>query len=338
MKHSFNKKILLMTLMVFVIMASTVFARPILKTIQVDDSLIEIQLNGKDIIFEDDEKPFIYNGKTYVPIRTFAEQDNKKVSWDVKNNRVVIEDGIKISSDPRLEQNVSGTLWLMSGENRANSYQVFNLAKMLFDKALEGNKGEEKLAVIVDIDDAIIDSTSYTCQLMGGKEWTTQAWEEWVASDLPKAIPGSVEFLNYVVDNGGEVFYITNRWPAIREATLESLEKLGFPIDNEKHLFVREDGTPSSKESRRNIVEKDYEVVLLIGDNLEDFSDAFSPSLGLEGRAKAVDEFKEKWGTKFLVLPNPMYGDWEKAIINNEKGLSIEETIERRREILLKNQ
>lgn len=338
MKRRLNNKTLLMFLMAFIIMASTAFANPILKTIQIEDKPIEILLNGKKIVFEDDKKPFIHNGTTYVPLRAFVEQDNKKISWDAKNNTVFIEDSSKISSNPLLEQNVSATLWLMSAENRANSYQVFNFARMLFDKALEENQGEKKLAVIVDIDDTIIDSTSYTCQLMAGKEWTNQAWEEWVASDSPVAIPGSVEFLNYVVDNGGEVFYITNRWPAIREATLESLKRLGFPIDDENRLFIREDGTPSSKESRRNIVEKDYEVVLLMGDNLEDFSDAFSPSLGVEGRAKAVDEFKDVWGTKFLVLPNPMYGDWEKAIVNNEKGLSTEETIERRREVLLNNQ
>lgn len=337
MKSKFDRKTLFLALIIAVIMTGSVFARPVLRTIEVSDYDVAVQLNGKEMQFGD-EKPFIYNGTTYVPIKDFAEQDNKKVSWDSKNKKVIIEDGSKISVDPRLEQNVSGTLWLMSGENRANSYQTFNLAKMMFHKAVEENKGKEKLAVIVDIDDAIIDSTSYTCQLMGGKEWTTQAWEEWVASNSPKAIPGAVEFLNYVKEQGGEVFYITNRWPGIREATLESLNKLGFPIEDEKNLFVREDGTPSSKESRRNIVEKDYNVVLLIGDNLEDFSDEFSPSLGLKGRAEAVDEFKEDWGTKFIVLPNPMYGDWEKAIIDNKKGLSIEETIEMRRKVLLQNQ
>jgi len=336
MKRSLNKRTLIITLLMIAIMTSTVFAKPLLRIIQVSDSDIIIQLNGKEISFGEDEKPFVHNGTTYVPLRTFAEQDNKEVSWDGKNNQVIITDGSKISSNPLLEQNVSGTLWLMSSENRANSYQAFNLARMMFDKAMDENKSKKNLAVIVDIDDTLINSTSYTCQLIGGREWTTQAWEEWIASDAPEAIPGSVEFLNYVVDNGGEVFYITNRWPGIKGSTLKSLNQLGFPAKDEKYLMVREDGTPSSKESRRNLAEKDHNLVLLMGDNLEDFSDAFSPSLGLAGRAKAVDEFKEKWGKKFIVLPNPMYGDWEKTMVNNKKGLSVEETVEIRREILLR--
>jgi 5'-nucleotidase (lipoprotein e(P4) family) len=213
LKLNLSKRTVIITLLMIAIMTSTVFAKPLLKTIQLSDNDITIQLNGKEISFGEGEKPFVHNGTTYVPLRTFAEQDNKEVSWDGKNNQAIITDGSKISSSPLLEQNVSGTLWLMSSENRANSYQAFNLAKMMFDKAMDENKSKKKLAVIVDIDDTIIDSTSYTCQLMGGKEWTTQAWEEWIASDAPKAIPGSVGFLNYVVDNGGEVFYITNRWP-----------------------------------------------------------------------------------------------------------------------------
>lgn len=328
---------IIMLIIIISLIAVPVFSSSFSNNIQELTYDVKIKLDDQQLEFKDEMKPFIHAGRTYVPLRCFFESIGYKVDWDNDSSTALIENQNIIAKNPLVEQNVSGTLWLMSAEGKANSYQTFNLAKMMFDKAMDENVNKEKLAVIVDIDDTIIDSTSYTCGIMAGKEMSSKAWGEWIASDLPKALPGSVEFLNYVVENGGEVFYITNRWPEIKEGTLQSLANLNFPLADDEHLFIREANMPSSKESRREKVEKDHKVVLLMGDNLEDFSDAFSPKLGVEGRSKAVDEFKELWGTKFIVLPNPMYGDWDKTIYKGEKGLNMQQMIEKRREVLFNN-
>lgn len=51
-------------------------------------------------------------------------------------------------------------------------------------------------------------------------------------------------------------------------------------------------------------LEKDYEVILLIGDNLNDFSEDFYHA-SLEERNTAADKHQAQFGTKFIVLPNP---------------------------------
>ncbi len=55
---------------------------------------------------------------------------------------------------------------------------------------------------------------------------------------------------------------------------------------------------------------ENFEVVLLLGDNLSDFSELFDGQ-PTEKRNTTADELREEFGRKFIVLPNPMYGDWE---------------------------
>ena len=98
------------------------------------------------------------------------------------------------------------------------------------------------------------------------------------------AIPGAVEFLNYATSRGVRVFYITNRKAAEKEGTAINLRKLGFPNVNDETLLVRTDTKSSSKEPRRQSVSAKYRVVLLMGDNLNDFSDVFENAKTISGR------------------------------------------------------
>jgi 5'-nucleotidase (lipoprotein e(P4) family) len=49
---------------------------------------------------------------------------------------------------------------------------------------------------------------------------------------------------------------------------------------------------------------------MLLGDNLSDFMDVFDKK-STQVRNKLVEGMKDDFGRKFIVLPNPMYGDWE---------------------------
>jgi len=97
---------------------------------------------------------------------------------------------------------------------------------------------------------------------------------------------------------------------------------------DENHVFIREAGMASSKESRRAKVEKDYKVVLLLGDNLEDFADLFPVTQGNDARRDAVDKLRDQWGDKFIIFPNAVYGDWEKAIYYYDKTKSMEQRMQ----------
>ena len=52
------------------------------------------------------------------------------------------------------------------------------------------------------------------------------------------------------------------------------------------------------------------------------------------GRMAAADQNKSQFGTRFIALPNPMYGDWENAIYDYNFKLSSEEKRAKRRALL----
>ena len=62
---------------------------------------------------------------------------------------------------------------------------------------------------------------------------------------------------------------------------------------------------------------------MLLGDNLDDFSDVFE-SRTIEARFIETDKLKSDWGTRWIVLPNAMYGTWENAIYEYNQGKMTE--------------
>lgn len=87
-------KILRLVFTVFVsfivIGSAVVYGENIVKTIQVTYRNISIQVNGR--IVSSDQEPFIYQGRTFVPLRTIGEALGKTVEWDNSKNQVVIND------------------------------------------------------------------------------------------------------------------------------------------------------------------------------------------------------------------------------------------------------
>ena len=216
-------------------------------------------------------------------------------------------------------------------EYRALCYQTFNLAKMNLDKSLS-QKQSQKQAIIVDCDETIIDNSAYEVFLLGKNfGYSSKTWIKWMDAAEAKAIPGAVDFLNYASQKGVEIFYITNRRVVGYEGTKKNLLELGFPNVDEKHLLLRTD--TSNKQPRRDIVEKDYEVVLLMGDNLNDFLHIFAEK-SVKERFAETDKLKEVWGKKFIVLPNPMYGEWEGAVIDYNYGAAASKKNEIRKKSL----
>ena len=134
------------------------------------------------------------------------------------------------------------------------------------------------------------------------------------------------------MNKGVDVFYISNIKIRYKEVTMMKLQTLGFPQVMDAHVLLRVE--TSDKAPRRQIVQKGHTIVLLMGDNLNDFDSIFRKK-GVADRPAAVDLSKEKFGTKFIVLPNPMYGDWEGAVYNYNWKLSPKEKSEARKASLI---
>lgn len=226
-------------------------------------------------------------------------------------------------------------LWTQaSGERNALCYQSFALARMVLDRDLRMNRrSRQRRAVVVDIDETVMDNSAFQATLLkNGQVYSAGSWTNWVNRREATAIPGAVEFLRYAASRGVRVFYITNRKQAEEgEATIANLKKLGFPDVSNETVMGRTDPNSSSKEARRQTVGSRYRIVLLMGDNLNDFAEVFDKSRTVEDRIAAVERNKQEFGTRFIVLPNPMYGDWENAVYDYNFKLTEQEKAAKRR-------
>lgn len=219
-----------------------------------------------------------------------------------------------------------------AAEKRALSYQAFNMAKMMLDIEMENSDLTKKLAVVVDIDETVLDNSPFEARCIIENSDYPKYWNEWCELAKAKPLAGSVEFLNYAKSKDVEVFYITNRRIKLFDVTLKNLKEKGFPFADKEHLLIRTD--KSDKEPRRNIVRENYEIIILIGDNLGDFMSIFD-NISIEKRFALTDSLKNEFGGKFIVLPNPMYGIWVNELFDNNFNFSKEEKIELFKEKLI---
>ena len=239
---------------------------------------------------------------------------------------------VALAQQPDNEYQVGAIVWTQtSGEKAALAYQAFALARMTLGRDLR-LRHARKRAIIVDVDETIMDNSRFQAMLIQTNQaYSGKLWTDWVNRAEAIALPGAVEFLRYANSRGVRVFYITNRKEIEKAGTATNLTKLGFPDVNDETLLVRTDPNSSSKEPRRQTVSTKYYVVLLMGDNLNDFADVFEKGKTVASRLSAVEQNKTQFGTRFIVLPNPMYGDWENAIYDyNDKLTEAEKNAKRK--------
>lgn len=216
------------------------------------------------------------------------------------------------------DQSVMAVLWFQrSAEYRALCYQAYNLAGLRVKEYLTNPGKEKKAAVIFDIDETLLDnSPQEALNITDGVSFNPERWKAWTDQANADAIPGGLDFCHYLARNDIQVIYLSNRLTTESQATLLNLQKWNFPFADRDHLFLKTD--ISSKETRRNTIEKQYNVILLVGDNLSDFDQVFEDR-SINFGFNAVDSLRAEFGKKFIVLPNPMYGDWTRPLSGDRK-------------------
>ncbi len=196
-----------------------------------------------------------------------------------------------------------------AGEVHALQYQAYQAAKTELQKILR-IKSKKPRAILFDIDETLLDNSPYQAKNILKNEQYPMGWKEWVLSAKAEAIPGSLEFVKYAKSKGVEIFYVSNRKLYAVDASYINLKNEGFPVKKD-HLLFRD--KTSSKEPRREQIRKDFNIVMLVGDNLGDFNADFNEHL-YQTRNSEVAKAKKLFGRRYIVLPNPMYGDWEGAM------------------------
>jgi 5'-nucleotidase (lipoprotein e(P4) family) len=213
-------------------------------------------------------------------------------------------------------------LWFHhSAEMQACYLQSYKLAQLALDKQLADYKGDKTPAVVLDLDETVLDNSPYQLKLLEEKEeFSSESWNYWCNLAKAEALPGVSNFLNYAKEKGVEVFYISNRSVELLEGTVKNLQNLNLPNADTIHVLLKE--KTGDKTERRNKVSENHEIIILVGDNLTDMSQEFADRNKETMGKEVVEKNKELFGTKYIILPNPMYGEWEKAIYNNSRKWS----------------
>ncbi len=227
-------------------------------------------------------------------------------------------------------ENLNAVLWMQTAvEYRASALQAYHTARLALDAALADKRETAALeqtsdpsslppAIVLDLDETVLDNSAFQArQVADDAPYSETAWNAWCREEKADAIPGAIEFLTYAEQRGVTPIYITNRDATVEDATRHVLARLGAPIDPRTDVVLarHEQGWESSdKGSRRAFVAKTYRILLLVGDNFEDFVSVPQALKSMAGRDEMYDKYAGYFGTRWIVLPNPTYGSWEQAI------------------------
>ena len=180
-----------------------------------------------------------------------------------------------------------------------------------------------KPAVVLDIDETVLDNSPYQARLIkSGGEYNEANWAAWCNEQRARALPGVVEFTQFAAKHGIAVIYISNRAKDLDQATLANLRKAGLPVAGPESFlglgtFVEDcEQIGTEKGCRRQLISHKYRVLMQFGDQIGDFVTVLANNA--EGRQKAMKPYMDWVGTRWFVLPNPTYGAWEPALFNND--------------------
>jgi len=230
------------------------------------------------------------------------------------------------------EHMVMATLYQQTAaEYRALCYQAFNIGKVMLDIDLADNSVNKHRIIVLDVDETVLDNSPFQARSVLESTSYPVYWDEWCNIARAEALPGALDFLKYARSNGVSIFYVTNRKDYLKDATVKNLAALGFPHADGEHVITR--SAEASKEGRRQELSGKYHISLLFGDNLNDFAEDFE-GLAVKPRLEAVDRLAAAFGSRFIILPNAMYGDWENALYGYNTGIDDSTRFQLRRKAL----
>jgi 5'-nucleotidase (lipoprotein e(P4) family) len=244
--------------------------------------------------------------------------------------------------DIKAPEMLNATLWQhTSAEYEVAVRQAYRLAQENLDKALaddrwnaaleqQGNTASLPPAILLDLDETVIDNTEYEIRIIRDLgQYSPESFAQWCESAEAPVLTGAAEFLEYAASRRVSVFYYSARKESLRTCTTRNLRALGLPFADETHLLL-DDGT-SKSEYRRMIASK-YRLLLLVGDNLEDFVEGSKAQSGL--RRELAQRYATRWGREWIILPNPMYGHWESSTYDFDYRLPRDQQLRRKQEAL----
>jgi len=244
---------------------------------------------------------------------------------------------------------LQSTLWVQSAaEYSASTLQAFNAARSHLPAALidqnwtaaveqKGAIGYQALqpAVIFDVDETVLSNSLFQGHLVKtGKAFNWGDWQRWVMAARATPIAGAEALIKELRQRGVAIFYVTNRAHHLKEATVSNLKKVDADVA-ESHVLCRDEraGWGRDKGSRRAAIAQSHRIIMIIGDNYNDFRSLDDGSSPRERVDDALD-YESHWGERWFIVSNPQYGHWEGAIYGTRKQLSAEQKLQRKYDYL----
>lgn len=254
-----------------------------------------------------------------------------------------------LAQDPPASDLLNATLWMQkSVEFKGHALGAYALARIRLDQALadknwtaapdeqKGSYQNLPPAVILDLDETALDNSRYQAWMtMTGQTFSPKTWNAFVNAEVSTPIDGAVEFCRYAESKKVKVFYVSNRTADEEPATRRNMEKYGFPMGGNVDTVLTSREQPdwsSAKGTRRAYIAKEYRILLNIGDNFGDFTDAYRKSEA--DRLKAFEAHKALWGRQWIVIGNPTYGSFESATFGHDFKKSAGEQRKAKRDAL----
>lgn len=205
-----------------------------------------------------------------------------------------------------------GIRWFAAAaEQRAAYVQTYRFATATISRLAQG-RSAGSWGVILDADETVIDNSPYEIQQARlGVPYDSVSWDAWVKRGAARALPGAVDFTSRVHALGGRVVIVTNRDQMYCDVTRENIIRVGVPADE---VLCRTDRVNGSKDPRFDAVRNGtapsmlppLDVLMWVGDNIQDFPHS------TQAIRSAPDSALAGFGERYIVLPNPMYGSWER--------------------------
>lgn len=183
-------------------------------------------------------------------------------------------------------------------------YQVKkNNIDYTFMENLEVFKTINNFAIVVDLDETILDNSDYQVMLNDLKQkYNPESWSNWVNEEKAETVPGAKKFLDNVRNLDITIIFLSNRMDKNLLPTKRNMDRLELLSENDIFL-LRLDKSDTKVVRRQEIFSSSnrmsnypkFDIISYLGDAYGDFP---------------KDSDMCSWGYNCHVFPNPMYGKW----------------------------
>lgn len=237
--------------------------------------------------------------------------------------------------------NLDAEIWLQtSAEVNALCHQAFNLAYARV-QVESARSTSERVCVVSDLDETMLDNSAFNEYLAvsGDLFKETENWNAYCAEGVSLANPGAVVFAQRIrklkEQRGGlQLIFVTSRRENLRAVTVANLVKVGILLENETEpylstapesslLFMSKMASFNNKYEQYDYLrnQRGFEILVTLGDNGSDFALELGKGSGdipsHEQRVGYVEQQREAFGEKWIVFPNPVYGQYLTSLRTN---------------------